>query len=146
MSIVKQYMKKDDWPFEQEKEGLLKVRFKGKKGSWTVFAAVYEDAQRVQFISTLDEKVPADRRRAVAELLTRMNYSYEICCFQIDFNDGEVRCSTAIDVEGASLVEKQVNIYLYSNVLAMDKYFPAIMAVSSGKKTPKAAFDEVNAK
>lgn len=47
--------------------------------------------------------VPEDRRLALAEFLTRANYGLFIGNFEMDWQDGEVRYKTSIDVAGDRL-------------------------------------------
>jgi hypothetical protein len=145
MPVVKQFLKDDDWPFSVEKDNLLKVKYKGDNETWNIYIFVDEAKERVSVISTLPNKAALNRRDAVAEFLTRTNYNSVIGFFQIDFDDGEVRFVTDIDVEGSFLSSTQMKNLLYTNVLLLDKYFPGIVAVMNGAQSAKNAFEKIAA-
>ena len=49
--------------------------------------------------------------------------------FELDFSDGEIRYKTSLDVEGDRLSNALIKQTVYLNVLTMDKYLPALVAV-----------------
>ncbi|WP_017662953.1 hypothetical protein [Baaleninema simplex] len=57
----------------------------------------------------------------------------------MDYSDGEIRYKTSIDVEGSQLDNALIKQLLYTNLLMMDKYLPAIEAVIAGTQTPEEA-------
>lgn len=125
-----QFFTEDDWTFHQlEGKPILSMAFKGDNGSWMCYAQAKEEQQQFVFYSIMESNVPADRRQAVAEFLTRANYGLTLGNFEMDFADGEVRYKTGVDVEGGQLTKQMVKTLVYVNVLMMDKYLPGIMSV-----------------
>jgi hypothetical protein len=142
-TIVK-YFKADDWNFQQlEGKTILRMGFQAESGSWQCVAQAIEDDQRFMFYSILQTNVPADKRQAIAEFITRANYGLRIGNFEMDFSDGEVRYKTSIDVEGGKLSEKMWKNMVYLNLLMMDKYLPGIMSVVYAGSSPEQAITEV---
>jgi len=142
-TIVK-YFKADDWNFQQlEGKTVLRMGFQAESGSWQCVAQVIEDDQRFMFYSILQTMVPADKRQAIAEFITRANYGLRIGNFEMDFSDGEVRYKTSIDVEGGSLGEKMWKNMVYLNLLMMDKYLPGVMSVIYSGTSPEQAIAQV---
>jgi hypothetical protein len=129
----------DDWSFTKA-QGLpvLQLAFQGNHGSWTCYAKAREAEQQLLFYSIFPVNVPEGQRSAVAELLTRANYGLMIGNFELDFSDGEIRYKTSIDVTGDRLTSALIKQLVYTNVLTLDQYLPAIQAVLAGE-APEAA-------
>lgn len=142
--IVIQYFEEDDWNFMEVSDGeVLKMGVSGKNGEYNCFAIVNEERETFRFLSSLPVKVPFDKRLAVAELITRANLGLTIGNFELDFDDGEVRYKTGIDVEGDRLSPALVRNLVNTNVLVMDHYCPAIMKVVYGGSSPLEAIDDI---
>jgi hypothetical protein len=88
-------------------------------------------------------KVPEDKRLIMADFLTRANYGLYIGNFEMDFNDGEVRYKTSIDVEGTELNTALITRVVYDNLAVMDRYLPGIMSVVFGGASPTEAIAQV---
>lgn len=141
--IVIQYFEEDDWNFMEISEGeVLKMGVSGRNGEYNCFAIVNEEKETFRFLSSLPVKVPADKRLAVAELITRANLGLTIGNFELDFEDGEVRYKTGIDVEGDRLSPALVRNLVNTNVLVMDHYCPSMMKVVYGGLSPEEAIEE----
>jgi hypothetical protein len=63
--------------------------------------------------------------------------------FEMDFEDGEIRYKTSIDVEGDSLSSALIKRLVYANVMMMDAYLPGIMSVIYGDVEPKDAIAQI---
>lgn len=134
------FFQEDNWHFEQlPGKPILKLGFRGDNGSWKCYAQAREAQHQFVFYSILDVNVPPKRRQAMAEFLTRANYGLVIGNFEMDFNDGEVRYKTSIDVEGDRLTSALIKQMVYINVLMMDRYLPGIMSVVFGNADPAQA-------
>jgi hypothetical protein len=53
--------------------------------------------------SFIPTKTPADRRPAIMELLTRINFDLAVGCFELDLADGEIRFRTSIILPAPNL-------------------------------------------
>lgn len=144
MDTVVRFFREDNWPYEQmEGRPVLRSGFRGDNGNWRCYAQVREEQEQFIFYSVLDVYVPENRRAAMAEFLTRANYGLIIGNFEMDWNDGEIRYKTSIDVEGDQLSVPLVHRLVYVNVLMMDRYLPGIMQVAFGNVEPAAAIASV---
>ncbi|MGA7731798.1 MAG: YbjN domain-containing protein [Chloroflexia bacterium] len=161
-----EFFKKDDWPATQiEGQSAMSMNFQGQNGRWGCLARVDEDKELVLFYSYCPVKAPEDKRPILADFLTRANYGLYIGNFEMDYNDGEIRYKTSIDVEGNQSINAaptengkapettsqepvQLSFALmkrlvYDNVGVMDKYMPGIMAVVYGGASPTEAIAKV---
>jgi hypothetical protein len=139
-SIVTEFFKQDEWPFVTMEEGTAyKVDFRGDNGQWVCYAQIWEEQRRVAFYSICPLKVPSTKLLTVAEFVTRANYGLIVGNFELDFNDGEVRYKTSIDIEGSELTPVTFQQIVYANVLTMDHYLPSLMSVIYSEVAPSEA-------
>jgi hypothetical protein len=138
------FFTQDDWQFTKlQGEPILSMAFQGKNGEWTCYAKAREEQQQFVFYSLCPINASEDKRLAVAEFLTRANYGMMNGNFELDFNDGEIRYKTSIDVEGDRLTPALIKNLVYTNVTMMDEYLPGIMSVINGDVEPKEAIVQI---
>jgi hypothetical protein len=138
------FFEEDGWPFVQiEGEPLLQMVFQGENGKWTCYAKARDDQEQFVFYSVCPVNTPDSKRLAVAEFLTRANSGMIIGNFEMDFEDGEIRYKTSIDVEDDSLSCALIKRLVYANVMMMDAYLPGIMSVIYGDVTPVDAIAQI---
>jgi hypothetical protein len=89
---------------------------------------------------------PANRRLAVAELLTRINRGIRLGCFELDFADGDVRYRVAIDVEGVEVTPALIRNLTGPALPTMDRFLPALFAVAFADVDPVRALAAVGAR
>lgn len=136
----------DAWPFTKvDNVDALRTRFRGTNGEWNCFARVYEEEQQALFYSVCSVNVPEEQRQIMAELLTRANYGLAIGNFEMDFEDGEIRFKTSVDVQDDEFSPALIKNMVYANVMIMDRYMPSIMAVLYGNISPNEAIAQVEA-
>ncbi len=134
------FFRDDDWKFQQyEGNSFLRMGFSGDNGSWECIADAKDDRNMFVFYSIASVKVPEKKRAAVADYLTRANYGLLIGNFEMDFNDGEVRYKSCIDVTGDRLTGALIKRLVYANVFMMDKYLPGLMNVIYSNTAPAQA-------
>lgn len=118
---------------------IWRMEFASEKGEWSCLIHVREEMSQVLFYSIYPRNAPAERRLAVAELLTRANYGMANGNFELDFQDGEIRYKTYLDTQGEPLLPGLMKGLVYANLATMRMYFQAITAVLNGESTPEAA-------
>lgn len=134
---VMAYFASEDWPYELlAGMSVLRLEFKGGYGQWYCFAQMREAEGQFVFYSACPMVAPAGRRPAIAELLTRINFGLIMGNFEMDFNDGEIRFKTSIDVEGTVLSPELIRPIVNANVTMMDRYLPSIVKVLEGVTDP----------
>ncbi|HEY0996658.1 MAG TPA: YbjN domain-containing protein [Gemmatimonadaceae bacterium] len=133
---------------ELEKGGLDPVL--PEHSAWVTAGLVAGDAEVHLAIDSCDERemvwafghlrgrVPADRRAAVAELLTHINYGTVGTSFDLDFSDGAVRIRGMLD--GITPAEgRRIDRLVASIARGVERWYAAIMAVAFGDSDPAAA-------
>jgi len=141
---MENFFKTDDWPATKlENQPAMSMNFQGQNGRWSCYARVEEEKQIILFYSYCPVKAPEEKRPILADFLTRANYGLYIGNFEMDYNDGEVRFKTSLDVEGDELSTALMKRIVYDNVGVMDKYLPGIMTVIYGGASPTEAIAKV---
>ncbi len=108
----------------------------GANGIWACYLHARERDAQLLIYSVMTEDVPSEQRSAVAEFLTRVNYVMTIGNFEMDYDDGEVRYKTSVDVEGDRLSMATARQLFALNVATMDLCLPGIEAVIRGDGSP----------
>jgi hypothetical protein len=144
LTAIAEFLKEDDWPHNLvEGRTAYKTGFEGKNGQFTCYAQEREEQEQFVFYSIYPVRAAEDKLQLVAEFVTRANYGMIVGNFELDYNDGEIRYKTSIDLEDARTVKPLIRHAIYANVLTMDKYFPGLMRVLYAGIEPAAAVEEV---
>ena len=144
-STLQTFLEEDEWhPRSQEEDPfLLCSTFSGKHGRTSVYSRIIEDNEWFLVLVFTPFEVPADRRVAVTEFLSRANYGLNFGAFQMDHRDGELAFRRSINFAGMELRTETVRGALYSSVGVMDTYLPGLMAVVYGGMTAEEAIAKV---
>lgn len=139
---IRKWFDEDGWRYEVRSTALVTV-FSGKSGEWPVGAEVRGKGV-VIIMSMAPFSIPSDRRGATMEAITRANCGLALGAFDLDLDSGAVQFRTSLDVEGdeQALGEVILRHLVYQNVVAMDRYLPALREVGEGAE-PEAAIDKV---
>lgn len=130
------------FPYDEEDGGrLFRLSFTdGDSGlSWTCVGYPLDDTRQVVFFSVAPDEVPVGARGRVAEYLTRANYGLVLGNFEMDWDDGEVRCRTSVQVGDTPRAEELIEPIVTVNVGLMGRYLPGLRDVVSGAASPQAA-------
>lgn len=139
-AVMIRFFEEDSWHFSRvQDETVLRMHVSGKNGQYQCIARAREEAHQLLFYSQFPINVPADKRLKVAEFLTRANYGLYIGNFEMDFQDGEIRYKTSIDVEGAPLSTAIVRNLVAPNLTMIDRYLPGMMALIYANAAPEDA-------
>ena len=142
LDATERFFREDNWTYERHPERpVLRLQFSGKNGRWQCFAQ--ERNNQLLFYSVAAVNAPEDKRGTISEFITRANYGMAIGNFEMDYNDGEIRYKTSVDVDTGDLTNNLVKPAIYVNCLMMDKYLPGLMAVLYAGVSPKEAVEKV---
>ncbi len=127
------FFEEDEWAvMEGQIENTLMPQYQGQNGRWSCIAFAAEEQKQFAFYSIVPVNAKEEMRSYVAELVLGINYGLLIGNFEFDFNDGEIRFKTSIDVEGSELTFELARNTVYANVLQFDQYLPAIYGMLHG--------------
>ena len=138
------FMEEEEWKYEiLEGETVLRFHFKGSSGRLLCYSDVEESKDWLIFYSYLPVNSPPEKLGAMAEFVTRANRGMRIGNFELDFEDGEIRYKTSIDIEGGELTNKMIDNLLKANLSTMNRYFPGMMELIYSDKEPKELIQKI---
>jgi hypothetical protein len=130
------YMEEEQWKYEiLEDETAIRFNSKGRNGRVLCFCEVDESKYWLTIYSFLPVNVPQHKIVAAAEYVSRANRGIRIGNFEFDYDDGEIRYKTSIDVEGGELTSKMIDNLLKANLTAVDRYYGGAMELIYGDKS-----------
>lgn len=142
--VITEYLDHLEWRYvPHEGEGMIKFGLAAQNCKLDCLVHVIEDQEFVLFFTVLPILVPENKRLSIAEYITRANYGLNAGCFEMDFEDGEVRFRTYANTDSNALNIEIVRHLLHTNVQTMDKYSPGLMKVVYGNISPSDAVKEV---
>jgi len=115
-----------------EARGLLRVPGLAPEGDWLLLAQWSENDDELVAYAVCTLAVPAPRRAAVMEFITRANFGLKVGCFELDLDDGELRFRASVDFEGATVQPAQVRGALFTGVATLRAYLPGLADVVEG--------------
>ncbi|MFP4122199.1 MAG: YbjN domain-containing protein [Coleofasciculus sp.] len=141
--VMVSFFQEEKWAFKQLYNSTLHLLFQGKNGQLNCYARAREAQQQFVFYSLCPVKVSQKKRKQLGEFVCRANFGMIIGNFELDFNTGEIRYKTSIDIKDNFLTEETLKQLVYTNVLTMDQYLPGIEAVISSKTSPEEAITKI---
>ncbi len=86
LETVVGFFEENDWHYvRRREEPVLQIAFRGDAGEWPCYVFANEERQRLAFYSVCPVRAAEDRRMAVAEFITRVNYGLVIGNFRTRF-------------------------------------------------------------
>lgn len=144
LAIVLAYLQRADWDVEQQPDRRqLRAAVEGPSGRFDCFVRVHDAEQQIAIYSICPRHAPPGTRAATGEFLHRLNFGMILGNFELDHDDGEIRCKASLDVEGEPLSDAQIARLLDVSVLSMSRYLPLLEAVADGTMTPLQAMEHV---
>lgn len=147
LSVIEQFLQGRGWPHEAlPGRTVIKFPFQGDEERWLVYAEAREDEQRVVFYSVVPFNVPRELRPLVAEFITRANDGLLVGNFELDYDDGEVRFKTSLDVKGARLTPALVERAVLTNLHATNTYTAGLAAlITDPSRSPSELIASIEA-
>ncbi|MEI8291002.1 MAG: YbjN domain-containing protein [Verrucomicrobiota bacterium] len=132
-----------EWKYHRYPEKpVLYSGFNGDRVQWDYSLYARETSPGLFLLgvnSFIPTKTPADRRPAIMELLTRINFDLSVGCFELDLADGEIRFRTSTILPGTDITTGIIEHLLRSNLSIVDERFPQIAAVLFSGASPEDA-------
>lgn len=111
---------------------ILRLDGEGDNGSWVLWVETIEDEGVVRVFSSWPHEVPAERRQAVMELVTRTNPELTTGSVDLDLDRGQVSLRTTLDLGGEPLTAGLLEGLVRANVTAFDDFLPQLRATIDG--------------
>jgi hypothetical protein len=144
LDVVFRFLHEEQWNYQQiEGKPVIRAGFHGEHGTWVCFLRVDSGTHRLIFHSLLGMDIGPQYRAQVVEYITRVNHALALGNFEMDFDSGDVRFKTSVETPENELSVAMVRALAYANVLAIDHYFPGVMAVIHGGMSPVGALARI---
>lgn len=138
LNYVKTFLHSEQYAFSQlPDQPILCLPYRGKHGNWLCYVHVRQAITQIAFYSISPIKTPIPYLAKMAEFIARANYGLMIGCFELDFEDGEVRFKTSLDINEAPLSYGLLRPLLYVNLSTFDHYYRGIVRLIQEKSSPK---------
>jgi hypothetical protein len=140
LTALRRVFTENRWPYsEVQGVPVLLSELSGALGSWSFYAHVIEDKELILLYSICPVRAPEGRRHEMSQFLTRTNYGLVQGNFELDFDDGEIRYKTVLQLHGGELDSDAVRRLVRANGIAMETYLPGIGSVIAGSPAASAA-------
>ena len=136
---VDAFLTADDWRYSfNEEAGIFRfgMQYDGKLQKVDFLIRIRDEFFVVYACPPLTAK---DCLPEMAEFIARANYGLQNGCFELDFEDGEIRFRTIVDCDGQLPAESVIRNSVYTAVTMMRRYGDGIAAVLFGAQTPVIA-------
>lgn len=143
VNLVKKFLVEDDWSFSfNENTGIfdfgLRVRSKLQKINYIV--DVHDDEIIVYGMCPIGaDHTDANMMMQMAEFICRANYGLRNGCFELDFNDGEIRFKSYIDCEDVLPSINVIKNCIYCIASTFKRYASGIVDIICSVCTAKEA-------
>ena len=147
---IKKYFSAEDYEATQVGERpVLNLKFeerfdRNRIEKWSGQIIVEDDGslRKIVLFSFVPFKISEDKQELVAELLNRINYAEDVGNFEMNYNTGQVRCRTSIEIISDNITSKIIYGIDTNNSDLMGKYLPIIDQVNQGELLPMDAIDD----
>ena len=136
---VDAFLTADDWRYSfNEEAGIFRfgMQYDGKLQKVDFLIRIRDEFFVVYACPPLTAK---DCLPEMAEFIARANYGLQNGCYELDFEDGEIRFRTFVDCDGQLPAESVIRNSVYTAVTMMRRYGDGIAAVLFGAQTPVIA-------
>jgi hypothetical protein len=121
----------------------IHTTYSGNNGQFNCFAKLRLEQSQLVFYSIFPIRTPLEKRKSMAEFITRANFGMVIGNFELDFSDGEVRYKSSVDFEEIGLPDKMLENLIHANILTMDRYLSGLYAIIYSDRDPAEVINEI---
>lgn len=144
LAIAAEVLEERGWEYEElDDDTALGWPMAGPDASWSSFAVAREDERRFAIYSVLDVRVPAELRAEAAELVARANWGLPVGAWELDMDDGTLRCKTSVDVGGDRLSLELARRLVERNLAVVDACAAAFGGFAARRLSAREAITAV---
>jgi hypothetical protein len=143
MAVVRAMLEGNGYTATEMDATTVQLAIGNQHGIYQVYFTATDANDLVRVVSHYGSRVPVDRRAAVGEALTRINWRTSIGSFDMDLSDGDVRFRIGMDVEEGLLSQKMANNMLGFAMHMMERYHEPLMRIAFGDADPETAVVDV---
>jgi len=121
------------WHPDRQEDGTLLMGYECDAGLFACVAGIEPATGSLSFYACVPERCPPESRPLVGELLHRLNYGVQTVCFELDYDDGEVRVRSGVDLHS---IEPTTGLFAETAetaAQALEVVLPALRALMAGQ-------------
>lgn len=141
--VVLEFFKKDEISYQTPREDIFTCHFAANNGNYRVMIGTEEDDSYLVIYVISNLSISPEMRTKIAEYVTRANYAMRTGCFELDFDDGELRFRSAVVTQETELPLPILEKVFYASLSTLDRYLPGILKVLYNNSSPKAMVEEL---
>lgn len=135
------------WQFTLiENKTIALLGISGEKINFQCIADVRQEDTEFIFFSICGVKAPENKRAAISEFLTRINFGIFLGNFEMDYEDGEVRFKTSVYFGDSQLSSQIIENLILRNISTMDSYIDTIAKMIYGDQTAEQVYEGMKVK
>lgn len=140
LDLIEELVVANDWPFQRSADDEILVEIGGRWTDYRLFFVWQEEASALQFCCRLDAKVPPKARRAINDLLARVNERLWLGHFDVSAEEESIMFRHAILLRGvAGVSPEQVEDLVELALVECERFYPAFQLVIWGGKGAEEA-------
>ena len=140
LDLIEELVVANDWPFQRSADDEILVEIGGRWTDYRLFFVWQEEASALQFCCRLDAKVPPKARRAINDLLARVNERLWLGHFDVSAEEESIMFRHALLLRGVSGVSpEQVEDLVELALVECERFYPAFQLVIWGGKGAEEA-------
>ncbi len=122
-----QILEASPWHHHVEDDGEIRIAFVSEEAAWEGRVWLEEELGYLVFYGVCPVNASETRRARVSEICTRINCGLPAGCFELNFDSGECRVRTGLNLGEAEFDPLQIETALETNFALMSQYLPAIL-------------------
>jgi hypothetical protein len=138
---IQELLRTKDVTAEIDKDGEL--TFLARTGPVSVRIRISVREKAIIICSFIPIFVPVQRRAAMCEALSLANWQLRFARFEMDAEDGEIRCRADMPLYDGVPTDEQLTRLMYCVWNITERYAPALVEVMTGQTDPKVAIARV---
>ncbi len=137
-NIITSFLQANNLQFAKAEDvTILWFRVKGTNGEWTCYAYSKELERQLVLYSVFPYKAKPYKLPAIAEFIARVNYDMMLGNFELNFDTGEIRYKTSIDLGIHIFEHTMLQGLMEANFASMDTYFEGFMKIIYSNISPE---------
>jgi hypothetical protein len=124
----------------------VRIDHHGADASWGCIIQAWEDDRVLLCYSVSPLRPTPETMAETAELLHRVNVGLLVGNFEIDLDDGEIRCKTSVGLGPTQAWSDDLAlVILHTNLAVMDHHVRTLLLVVTGGATAAEAIEQLEA-
>lgn len=137
---VQAFFDKQELKYRSDPElGMLQMHVSSRNGSWQCIVHVNTDRNVLSVFYIFPVKVKKAKRPLLSETLVRANYGLLVGCFEMDYEDGEIRYKSSMPLHGDELSDDVLHHIVLASAHTFERYFESLMLVIYSDISPAEA-------